>query len=95
MKEGIHPEYVEATVICGCGETWKTRSTKKLIKVEICSKCHPFYTGTQKLVDSAGRVEKFIKRYGWNAEQAQAAAAASEKQEKSEARAEEQSAEGP
>jgi len=94
MKEGIHPEYVEATVICGCGETWKTRSTKKLIKVEICSKCHPFYTGTQKLVDSAGRVEKFIKRYGWTGQQAQAAVS-SRKQDKPEAPAQQETAEEP
>lgn len=84
MKEGIHPKYVEATVICGCGETWETRSTKELIKVEICSRCHPFYTGTQKLVDSAGRVEKFIKRYNWKPQQAQAGPEASEKPEEPE-----------
>ena len=56
MKEGIHPEYVEATVICGCGETFQTRSTKPKIAVEICSKCHPFYTGKQKLIDTTGKV---------------------------------------
>ena len=65
MKSDIHPEYVEATVTCGCGETFKTRSTKSVINVEICSKCHPFYTGKQKLVDTAGRVEKFQRKYGW------------------------------
>jgi len=65
MKDEIHPNYVEATVTCGCGETFKTRSTKSNITVEVCSKCHPFYTGTQKLVDTAGRVEKFQKKYGW------------------------------
>ena len=65
MKQGIHPDYVEATVTCGCGETFKTRSTQKAIHVEICSKCHPFYTGKQKLVDTAGRVEKFQRKYGW------------------------------
>lgn len=63
MKEGIHPKYVEATVICGCGETFKTRSTKPKIAVEICSKCHPFYTGKQKLVDTTGKVERFQRRY--------------------------------
>ena len=63
MKENIHPEYKEATVTCACGEVIHTRSTKENIKVEICSKCHPFFTGRQKLVDSAGRVEKFTKRY--------------------------------
>lgn len=64
MKKGIHPEYEESTVICACGNTFKTRSTKKEIRVEICSQCHPFYTGKQKFVDSAGRVEKFRKKYG-------------------------------
>ena len=64
MKEGIHPEYVECTVTCACGNTFTTRSTKKEIRVEICSQCHPFYTGKQKFVDSAGRVEKFRKKYG-------------------------------
>jgi large subunit ribosomal protein L31 len=64
MKADIHPEYVEATVSCACGETFTTRSTKPEIKVEICSQCHPFYTGKQKMVDTEGRVEKFIKRYG-------------------------------
>ncbi len=64
MKEGIHPEYKTAIVKCACGETFETRSTKEHINVEICSKCHPFYTGKQKLVDTGGRVEKFRKRYG-------------------------------
>jgi large subunit ribosomal protein L31 len=63
MKEGIHPEYVEATVTCGCGESFKTRSTKPKIAVEICSKCHPFYTGKQKLVDTTGKVERFRRRF--------------------------------
>lgn len=63
MKEGIHPNYDKATVRCACGETFETRSTKGEIKVEICSKCHPFFTGKQKLVDSGGRVDKFKKRY--------------------------------
>lgn len=63
MKEGIHPEYVDTTITCACGEVIHTRSTKKNIRVEICSKCHPFFTGRQKLVDSAGRVEKFRKKY--------------------------------
>ena len=65
MKEGIHPKYVEATVTCGCGATFKTRSTREVINIEICSQCHPFYTGKQKFVDTAGRVEKFKRRYGW------------------------------
>jgi len=63
MKEKIHPEYKEAKVICACGETFVTRSAKPLIKVDICSKCHPFYTGKQKIVDTEGRVEKFVKKY--------------------------------
>lgn len=63
MKEGIHPNYDKTIVKCACGETFETRSTKGEIKVEICSKCHPFYTGKQKLVDSGGRVDKFKKRY--------------------------------
>ena len=63
MKTEIHPKYEECTVTCGCGNTFTTRSTMKAIKVEICSVCHPFYTGKQKFVDSAGRVEKFKKRY--------------------------------
>jgi large subunit ribosomal protein L31 len=65
MKEGIHPKYVESTVVCGCGETFKTRSTRDKIVVEICSKCHPYFTGKQKFVDTAGRVEKFQRKYGW------------------------------
>jgi large subunit ribosomal protein L31 len=63
MKKEIHPDYVECTVTCACGNTFKTRSTKKEIRVEICSQCHPFFTGKQKFVDSAGRVEKFRKKY--------------------------------
>ena len=63
MKEGSHPKYEKATVKCACGETFETRSTKSEIRVEICSKCHPFFTGRQKLVDSGGRVDKFKKRY--------------------------------
>ena len=63
MREGIHPPYVDCTVTCACGYTFKTRSTKPLLKLEICSNCHPFFTGKQKLLDSAGRVEKFQKRF--------------------------------
>ena len=63
MKNDIHPDYAESTVICACGNTFKTRSTKKEIRIEICSQCHPFFTGKQKFVDSAGRVEKFGKKY--------------------------------
>ena len=64
MKTGLHPEYINCKVVCGCGSTFITRSTKKEIHVEICSACHPFYTGKQKFVDTAGRVEKFLKKYG-------------------------------
>jgi large subunit ribosomal protein L31 len=64
MKDKIHPNYKEGTIVCVCGETIYTRSTKPSIRVEICSKCHPFFTGKQKLVDSAGRVDKFMKKYG-------------------------------
>ncbi len=63
MKKGIHPKYIDSTIVCACGNTVHTRSTKETIHVEICSNCHPFYTGKQKLVDSAGRVERFQKRY--------------------------------
>ncbi len=63
MKEGIHPEYKEAKVVCACGETFITRSTKPQIRIDICSKCHPFFTGKQKIVDAEGRVEKFRKKY--------------------------------
>lgn len=64
MKKEIHPEYVEATVVCSCGETFKTRSTKDNLHIELCSKCHPFYSGKQKLVDTGGRVERFQRKYG-------------------------------
>ena len=63
MKPGIHPEYLEATVTCACGNTFKTRSTKGSFNVDICAECHPFYTGKQKLLDSAGRIERFTKKY--------------------------------
>jgi large subunit ribosomal protein L31 len=64
MKQGIHPEYMTATVRCSCGEEFQTRSTVPELRVDICSKCHPFYTGKQKLVDAGGRVERFERRYG-------------------------------
>ena len=64
MKAKIHPEYVEATVHCACGNTFQTRSTKKEIRIEVCSRCHPFFTGEQRIVDTAGRVERFKRRYG-------------------------------
>ena len=63
MKEGIHPNYQPTTIKCACGEVIETRSTKQDIKVEICSKCHPFFTGKQKLVDTGGLVDKFKKKY--------------------------------
>ncbi|MBE7031166.1 MAG: 50S ribosomal protein L31 [Ruminococcaceae bacterium] len=64
MREAIHPDYKTATVKCACGNTFETRSTRESINVEICAKCHPFYTGKQKLVDTGGRVEKFRKKFG-------------------------------
>ena len=64
MKKGIHPEYQECKVTCACGETFTTGSVKKEMRVDICSKCHPFFTGKQKLVDTGGRVDRFNKRYG-------------------------------
>ena len=63
MKEGIHPNYVKATVTCVCGNSFETRSTTGDMKLEICSKCHPFFTGKQKIVDTAGRVERFQRKY--------------------------------
>ena len=63
MKENIHPLYEDSTITCACGEVIETKSTRKGIKVEICSKCHPFYTGKQKLVDTGGRVDRFKKRF--------------------------------
>jgi len=66
MKAGIHPTYKETTVHCACGSTFKTRSTAENIHVEICSACHPFFTGKQKIVDTEGRVEKFMQKYGMN-----------------------------
>ncbi len=64
MKEGIHPKYYNATARCACGNEFEVGSTVKEIKVEICAKCHPFFTGKQKLVDTAGRIEKFRRKYG-------------------------------
>jgi large subunit ribosomal protein L31 len=64
VKPKIHPEYVEATVVCACGNTWQTHATKPRLHVEVCSHCHPFFTGEQRIVDTAGRVERFLKRYG-------------------------------
>lgn len=65
MKQGIHPEYIECTVHCGCGATWTTRSTVPEIKIEICSSCHPFYQGGErKFIDTMGRVDRFTKKFG-------------------------------
>jgi large subunit ribosomal protein L31 len=66
MKENLHPEYKEVTVKCACGETFVTRSTKDELRVDICSKCHPFFTGKQKFVDAGGRVDKFKKKFNLN-----------------------------
>lgn len=63
MKPDIHPKYIDAPVHCACGANWTTRSTKSEIRVEICSTCHPFFTGKQRLVDSAGRIERFTKKF--------------------------------
>lgn len=91
MKPGIHPEYVECTVTCSCGNTFNTHATKPEIRVEICNACHPFYTGQQKFVDTGGRVQRFANKFGSasasvaereekrKAERAQAALAAEEK----------------
>lgn len=64
MKAAIHPDYKEAQVICACGNTFTTRSTKDTLRTEVCSACHPFFTGEHRIVDTAGRVERFKKRYG-------------------------------
>ena len=64
MKPNIHPEYVEATAHCACGNSWQTRSTKPNLRVDLCSKCHPFFTGEQRLVDTGGQVERFRRRLG-------------------------------
>ena len=75
MKKDIHPKYEEATVHCSCGNTFTTRSTKPELRIELCSQCHPFYTGKQKLVDSGGRVERFKRRFDKKAEPEKTAAA--------------------
>ena len=68
MKPNIHPHYVQATVTCACGNTFTVGSTKEVLKVDVCSKCHPFYTGQQRLLDTTGRVERFRKRFNLNEE---------------------------
>ncbi len=75
MKEGIHPEYKESTITCVCGNVIKTRSTKQDLKTDICSQCHPFLTGKQKIIDTQGRVERFTKRYEGRTKKAKAAKA--------------------
>jgi large subunit ribosomal protein L31 len=74
MKQGIHPDYVETKVTCSCGNTFTTRSTKPEVHVELCNRCHPFYTGKQKLVDTGGRVERFQRKYARRAQTPPAAA---------------------
>ncbi len=69
MKAKIHPEYGLARIVCGCGNSWETRSTKAEMHIEICSVCHPFFTGEQRIVDTAGRVERFKRRYGMKDEE--------------------------
>jgi large subunit ribosomal protein L31 len=81
MKKEIHPKYVEAKVVCGCGNTFTTRSTEPKLSVEVCSNCHPFFTGQQRFLDTAGRVEKFQKKYAWNAQKVVTEAAVAEKQD--------------
>ncbi len=76
MREGIHPEYPAAAVACACGNSFVTRSTRGDFQVDVCSACHPFYTGTQKLLDAAGRVDRFRKRYADKGGKAKAAPAA-------------------
>jgi large subunit ribosomal protein L31 len=75
VKEGIHPKYKEVEVRCACGATWKTRSTKDELRLEICSQCHPFFTGRQKLIDTEGRVERFTKKFGAQTSESRKAAA--------------------
>ncbi len=79
MKEGIHPKYKEVEVRCACGATWKTRSTKDELRLEICSQCHPFFTGRQKLIDTEGRVERFTKKFGAQTSEARKQAAKAKK----------------
>ena len=74
MKQGIHPDYVQTRVTCSCGNNFVTRSTQAEMHVELCNKCHPFYTGKQKLVDTGGRVERFQRKYAKKGNQAKAAA---------------------
>ena len=92
MKKDIHPEYVDCTVTCTCGNTFQTRSTKSEIRVDICNACHPFFTGTQKLIDSGGRVQRFANKFG-SATEAVAAREAEKKAAKAAEAAEAEAAE--
>ncbi|EHF02757.1 hypothetical protein HMPREF1008_00402 [Olsenella sp. oral taxon 809 str. F0356] len=91
MKQGIHPEYVECTVRCTCGNTWKTRATVSEMTLDLCDKCHPFYTGQQKLVDTGGRVQRFSDKFG-GAAAAQLAKAQAAKEAKAKKAAEQDAA---
>jgi large subunit ribosomal protein L31 len=79
VKDAIHPKYHEVEVRCACGATWKTRSTKQDLHLEICSNCHPFFTGRQKLIDTEGRVERFTKKFGAQTSASRKTAAAAKK----------------
>ena len=92
MKAGIHPEYVDCTVICSCGNTFKTRSTKPELRIDLCNECHPFFTGQQKLIDTGGRVQRFTDRFG-SARETVAAREAAKKAERAEATAQAEAAE--
>ena len=80
MKPGIHPKYYDVEARCACGNTWKTRSTKQELHLEICSNCHPFFTGRQKLIDTEGRVERFTKKFGAQTSESRKKAAKSKKE---------------
>ena len=82
MKEGIHPKYYDIEARCACGATWKTRSTKPELHLEICNNCHPFFTGRQTLIDTEGRVERFTKRFGTQTSETRKTAAKAAKAEK-------------
>jgi large subunit ribosomal protein L31 len=85
VKEGIHPKYFDVEARCACGATWKTRSTKPELHLEICNNCHPFFTGRQKLIDTEGRVERFTKRFGAQTSESRKQAAKVSKQSKQKA----------
>jgi large subunit ribosomal protein L31 len=87
MQEGIHPKYFEVNARCACGATWKTHSTKQELHLEICSACHPFYTGRQKILDTEGRVERFTKKFGAQTSEARKLAAAAKSKKPKEASA--------